>query len=262
MKPIAILGCGPAGLVAAHAVGMTGHPIAIFSQPVKSVISGAQFMHKPIPRLTNDEPDFTITFSVAGSPETYQRKVYASTDVPFVSFSNVHDGMTQDAWSLPMVYERLWDSLEGNINDQRVTPDWLEGWEDRFDAVVSTVPMPALCRGNHHFASAEIKVSTEQMATLPENTVHYDGTDDRSWYRCSNIQGFGGTEWGGHVKPPYPNLVTIKKPIRTNCDCWPGVFKVGRYGEWKKGELVHDAFYKTLIHLHESGMVDLTRIPS
>lgn len=258
MKPIAILGTGPAGLLAAHAVALSGRPVAMFTAPNdsggprKSPIGGAQFLHSPIPGVhENGYPDRVITYRVEGTAEQYQKNVYGETNVPFVSFSNVADGQAQDAWSLITVYDRLWSDLScDRANVVEVDSNWVQEALDKewFDLVISTIPALALCRSRHTFAYSSITVAPETILDdLPDDTVFYNGTSDRSWYRTSRLFGVGGTEWGAGVKvPDWLDLPTIQldKPLSTKCDCFDDkVVKLGRMGKWKKGVLAHDGFY-------------------
>ncbi len=180
---------------------------------------------------------------------------------PFVSFSGVEDGKEQDAWSLVKIYEALWAFLGESMNKVVVTPEWIEENANEFKAIISTIPLPALCKGDHHFASVKVSIAQECILNgTPDNTIVYDGSKDRSWYRCSRIADIGGTEWGQGLRRPPPiggPLRTVAKPIRHNCDCWPNLITVGRYGAWKKGLLAHDGFYGTLKALNESGVIRL-----
>ena len=122
------------------------------------------------------------------------------------------------------------------------------------------MPAPATCyaRDRHTFASQEIWASGDAPGTgkycpilaAEPWTVVCDGTKERGWYRASNIFHHRTAEWPIHNKPPISNLSVVKKPIRTNCDCFEGIegypsfLRVGRYGEWRKGVLSHHAYEK------------------
>lgn len=275
-KAVAILGSGPAAFLAAHAVGLCGYPIAMFSMEEKSNIAGAQFLHVPIPECCEDLQPTLITYRVRGDAETYMEKVYGERGAPFVSFSSVEDGNVQQAWNMVGVYDRLWDFWSASMNQQQVTPMWLHEHMDDFAFVVSAIPKTALCWSHspitpiygegierpqgigmyHSFTEQEVFIAPTCVEPLPDDTVLYDGTLDRSWYRSSNLFGVQGTEWSaGSRRPPIPNLVSIKKPLATTCDCFPDVVHVGRYGRWQKGVLVHDAFEATVRRLHAEGMI-------
>lgn len=257
MKSVAVLGCGPAGLLAAHAIGLSGRPVAVFSRPHKSVLGGAQFLHEPIPGLNDEsEPDAVITYRVDGDAETYYRKVYGEEYVPFVSFSGVADGEQQNAWNLSATYDRLWGIFDGRINEAGITPQWLEqlSADSNFDLILSTVPLVHICRAragltqeNHQFKVQNITIATEEYAHgLEPNTIRYDGTNMRSWYRTSLLFGHYGTEWSADVTQPPVPTIRDHKPIRTTCDCWPNVVRLGRRGTWTKGVLTHHAFTEAI----------------
>lgn len=246
IKPIAILGAGPAGLMAAHACTVAGRQFAIFSHPVKSKLGGAQFLHHPIPGLTDMFDKQKLKYRVHGDPAVYQEKVYGDNPhVPFVSMSFIEDGLMVPAWSLRDVYDKLWETYSHGINPVDISPQWMGEHVGDFDMMVGAMPRDRLCVpwSNHTFAAHSIQIWNDLIdPNIPDNTIVYDGTRDRSWYRASNIFGVGSTEWGQKMKPPGKTLVSVSKPLRTNCDCWPDLLRVGRYGRWEKGVLAHDGF--------------------
>lgn len=252
MRVVAVLGAGPAGLMAAQAVSLQENvALAIFSETVEpSRLGGAQFLHRPIPIVNDgDKPDALVTYRVLGDEETYRRKVYGEEPVPFTSFTNVKDGEQQPAWNLIETYEKLWEKFAPHITPMRIDPLWFENaWVSDFDKVFCSVPLPAICRARaglvpefHHFTAQQIHVATEPFVTGPDNTITYDGTPDTRYYRHSRIFGVPGCEWASNP-PPVPGIVKDTKPIATSCNCHPDVIRVGRRGEWKKGVLTHDAF--------------------
>jgi hypothetical protein len=272
MKPIAVVGSGPAGMSAALALRLAGVPFAIFSntdQP--SRIGGAQFLHHPLPLVCNEKHDFPIRYTLVGNHQEYQRKVYGDEDVPFVSMSRVTDGEVVPAWSLQSAYEKMFEENGKDINLQVVDARLLDEWiaSELFTAIIVSCPKPMVCRAHagltqlpHTFVSQPIRIMNESvLGEGYDNTIIYDGTPNVSWYRTSRINGTGSTEWGSGApaKMPYKNLITVNKPMRTNCSCYgreaqtgfPQVLFVGRFGTWRKGELVHDAFDNTLGLLKE-----------
>lgn len=271
MKGIAILGTGPAGLMAAHACSLSGRPFSLFSVPGQdgavhpSRIGGAQFIHKPVPLLVEEEnPDFEVTYELRGTKEGYEEKVYGYNPwVPFVSYSNVSNGEVQPAWNLRRIYYAMWEVIAGegsSVNaealDARTMVDWME--HDMWDFVVSTIPRYHLCLSHaglnpspHNFMSQDAWLLNGDHANTPENTIVYNGADSPSWYRASNLQGFQSAEWAapGAVPPleehDRKSLIHVKKPIVHGCDCWnhePRLVFAGRFGKWQKGILVHDGF--------------------
>ena len=257
-KPlIAILGCGPAGLLAAHACNLYGAPFSIFSRPEKSMLGGAQFSHIPIPGITEVEyPEAVLSYEVLGDAGTYQEKVYSGARVPFVSFDNVFDGEEVPAWNLRGIYEWLWDKYSTRIVSQEIGPIWAEQMAANgpFKLVFSSVPLVQICRASidmnvsHGFRSQSIRIYNKALEeNLPDNTIRYDGTMDHSYYRMSRIFGVGGTEWGGSSAiPPIGPIKSVNKPIETNCNCHPKIQRIGRFGTWTKGVLTMHAYNKVV----------------
>jgi hypothetical protein len=174
----------------------------------------------------------------------------------FVSFSHYADGKDHAAWNLRAAYEKLWDIYEPLITSWELNAEEVEVLLEsaQFSRVISTVPLSAICRSEagiihevHTFTSARILIANKALMDVPDNTIAYDGTKDHSWYRVSKIFGTGSTEWATTgTPPPIPELVIVRKPIRNNCDCWPEITKLGRFGAWDKRYLVSDVFRKTL----------------
>lgn len=261
MKPVLILGVGPAGLMAAHACKLKGVPFSIVGNGGKSVIGGAQFLHAAVPLLTDAEPEGTLTYHVTGHESGYKTKVYGDSDVPFVSMGRVTDGQKVPIWSMQKNYDRLWDDIAGggfSVSPADVTPEWLinEIEADRWRYIVSTIPRPHVCLSvagmvdgpAHAFVSQQIQIANECMLNFVgddgESHIWYDGTSNVSWYRTSVIFGEGSTEWGMRDLPY--KTVTVRKPISTTCQCFNGkVMFTGRYGAWRKGILIHQAFVDT-----------------
>lgn len=256
---VAILGCGPAGLLAAEAAVQNGYEPVIFSKKIKSRMGGAQFLHEHIPGLTAPKPHALLSYSVRGDAATYAEKVYNRKEyAPAVSFSDVHDGQQMPAWNLTTMYETLWIRYSDAIVDvTEIDPMWMRGFvgaqgngSGDIPLVFSTIPQPAICTmpAFHTFGSQRVYIAETNVEPIPDNTVLYDGTRERSWYRESRIFGWKGTEWseaflGPKKRPPVPGLRDITKPIWTDCDCWrDNIIRLGRYGEWRKGVLTHSAY--------------------
>jgi hypothetical protein len=280
-KSVCVLGCGPAGLLAAHAAAITGHPVIIVSVPRKSELGGAQFLHSHIPELTSPIPEAIVNTLAYGDAMTYQRKAYGLGPQPdFVSFSGTWAGRTQQAWSMPGVYDELWDRWGNSITEVRVDHNWVKENIDSFALVVSTIPRDQLCghremvdgdpTAPHRFTHQTINILPGQCfappdyghSIVPDMTIVYEGTEQTSWYRSSHLFGHKFTEYGGQVVTPYPGLRPARKPLASTCDCFNGqVVFAGRWGEWKKGVLIDDAFRTTVRALAARGMIKLPKVP-
>lgn len=241
-RDVAILGCGPAGLLAAYACEQLGLNVSIISKAQRSVISGAQYLHDPIPGLTPERPDGQLNYIKDGSARGYANKVYGNPDHP-CSWDKFPEGLLP-AWSMLDVYSQLWARYHARIWDQSIGGDSLDEIAAEWPMVISSIPLRHICKNPEHvFNGARVWIAPYAALDLPDNTIHYDGTLAQSWYRCSRIFGEEGTE--SSVEIPGAEWEGIK-PTGHTCDCHPEVVKVGRFGQWKKGVLIHHAYNDAL----------------
>jgi hypothetical protein len=259
---VAVLGCGPAGLFAAHAAVESGHDVRIFSVKRKSHMFGAQYLHCWIHGLTQPQPEYRILYLLNGKEEEYARKVYGDTPPDFVSPAQLEG--EHPGWDIRRAYDRAWARYSDLIEPiEKLTARRLWGmvfdkatlgWASR---VISTVPAPDVCMypDQHTFSSRQVWAIGDApergvacpVEVLPESVV-CDGTPDVGWYRASNIGGYRTAEWPGDRRPPYEDIAEVTKVVRTNCDCWraEGFWRTGRYGAWDKKLLTHHAYWSIL----------------
>lgn len=251
---VAVLGCGPAGLMAAMAIKLNGDTPVIFSKKRKSHLFGAQYLHAPIPGVTDREDHVTVEYMLRGHVDDYRRKVYGNNWDGTVSPEDLSDD--HEAWDIRETYDRLWTMFESSILDFAIDPIAVAALDkDReHQLIVNTIPLNELCRQGHQFRGTEIVaagdapelgVNVGQYYHCPPDTVICNGEDSPTWYRISNIFGHTTVEWPSDINPPLTSCARVTKPTSTNCDCWPHILNVGRYGSWTKGVLSHTAFVKT-----------------
>lgn len=251
MPRVGVLGAGPAGLLAALAAAQRGYRVQVYAQGAQpSRIQGAQYLHQNIPGVTSTTPEMMLDFQKVGTREGYAEKVYGSSDAP-CSWDNFEEGK-QPAWDIRSMYGKLWKLFESRVVDLTITPRVIPGLLETNDLLISSVPGKAICAdGSHEFTHAEVFITRvlprHMQAALDENTIIYNGRHNDLWYRASNVGGFRSMEMAGRV----PDSVAVQKPLSTTCTCWEGgrLVKVGRYGTWTKGVLVHDAYNKALERL-------------
>lgn len=270
---VAILGCGPAGLFAAHAAAQAGAEFTIFSKPRKSFMRGAQYLHKPIPGLSGDA--FDVTYELWGSVAGYREKVYGEMEDILVSPETLVG--TSPAWDIREAYDNAWDLYADPHDGSRtiVPVDYETGHDSvhldmmsgDYDLVISSIPAWLLCRNpDHKFESTEVW-ATEGLKSFKDptfwpphsgpdgrvdNIVVCSGDPDDWWYRQSRIHGWENTEFPLDRKPAVPDgykVHKVTKPVRTDCDCHPDIVRVGRYGQWKKGVLTHHAYEDSVLAL-------------
>lgn len=246
-----ILGCGPSGLLAAHATSYADFAVPIIvSVKKKSDLHGCQYLHRPIPGL--EVPTTTVSYTLEGTPEQYAQKQYGS-QIPPGRVSAALLLRDHPAWDLRAAYDQLWETWSPIIQDHEIEAEELPDVIAHYgaDLVVSSIPRYALCLkpDEHQFAvvtswaMGDAPGIQEVPVPVPEDSVLCNGTRDVGWHRASNVFGHKTVEWPGEGrKPPITGVVPFSKPLRTNCSCYPEVVHVGRYGAWRKGVLSHHAF--------------------
>jgi hypothetical protein len=268
IEHIVILGCGPAGIFAAHAAKTAGVKFSIYSRKRRSEMFGAQYLHEPIPGLSQTAPR-EIGYSLMGTAEQYAAKVYGDERPPFVSPDSLvgrHKG-----WDIREAYYRGWEAYQDDIIDVAKPIDWMSFTDGRtfehdairnayqawpYVQIISTIPAHFLCslKGKHTFRARKVWAVGDapergQMVDIqvPPEEVICNGEPSPSWYRAANVFGHKTIEWPHDQKPPVSNVAEVEKVIDTDCDCLqPTVWKAGRLGAWNKRWLSHHAYYTTL----------------
>jgi hypothetical protein len=241
-KEVAIIGCGPAGLLAAHAAELQGFEPVIYSKEVrKSPHANATYLHAAIPELTSESPDANIRFAKVGDGSGYAAKVYGEADRP-TSWEKFDEGC-HPAWALAPVYGDLWSLYRGSVK-RAVADDALAVELVRnYGLVINTAPANCLCHDmTHEFRSRDIWVKDGAPKGVPENTMVYNGSPRWPWYRSSDIFGTRSTEYPCEAENHDPDLKRGIKVMGTNCDCHPAILRAGRWGTWEPGVLIHHAF--------------------
>lgn len=256
---IAVLGCGPSGLITAHAAlqHFDGeHAVNIFSVKRKSPIFGAQYLHQPIPYVPEEaagEPR-VIRYVMRGTPEEYLRKVYAEKWDGTIS-DDLRD-QAHVAWNLRGTYDWLWETYHSLViesyiaSDPVFITDVIGALCVDFDLIVNTIPRPVLCAapGEHTFKATEIWAAGDSTGSPSpvlgtDNIITYNGEKDPGWYRVSRMFEHSTVEWPGHIKrPPFSGVTRVRKPLAHNCNCFPQVHHLGRMGRWQNGRLAHHVY--------------------
>ena len=247
-KKVVILGCGPAGLLAALASRQYGAEVTIISVKEKSRIHGAQYLHRQIEGLS---PRFAqVVFKKMGDKSIYAYKVYQDAERD-CSWDKFEDGVYR-AWSMRDAYDQLWAAFERDIIDVKITPQYLDKLEGSgYDLLISTIPARHMCeREDHTFIGKSMWVTNGngiEFQDKGQNIIIYSGTWNNSWYRYSSLFGHSFYEFG------HSRQFAVKgiKPVSHDCDCRPRWTRMGRFGKWERGVLVHNAYEGTIDALHE-----------
>jgi hypothetical protein len=263
-KNVAILGCGPAGLMVAHAAAMSGWNFRIYSQKRKSKLFGAQYLHENIPGLEHGGP-MTVKYQLDGTPEQYRRKVYGEEWDGTVSPEDYIE--EHYAWDLRAAYEHLWFVYGAEIIDVDLSGAWPVGlnkrafpvWTNQADLVISTIPRTVWDNNPDNFKSTTVWAMGDgdyervHLHRPPPFHVVCDGTKKHHWYRVSNIFGYCTMEWPqwwnqpfASVTPPAHGAVRVAKPLAYTGNAAQDFIHLGRFAQWEKGVLTTDVFRESL----------------
>jgi hypothetical protein len=255
MRKVAIFGCGPAGLLAAHACALAGVDFVVLSRKEPSKLYGAQFLDKQISNIP--APQQQIDISLHGTLNGYRHKVYGPDYVGPISPQEFVGRRT--VTDIRTVYRQLWamygDSVKDIEFDRNNYRQLAESMVAENIDVFSSIPADSVCVNPGHGFDARLIYAIGDAPDLdircpirvPPGHFVYSGQDWTGWYRAANIFEHCTVEWParkGLKKPPLSNIAIVRKPLSTNCTCYPLVHRIGRYGEWKKGVLAHTAFDK------------------
>ena len=209
-----ILGCGPAGLMAAHAVvtiaGERGVSIdlAIFSRKQPSPLFGAQYLHKPIPGIYCGDSRL-VEYRLQGTPDDYKRKVYGRMWDGSVSPEDLAE--QHRAWDIRETYRQLWMMYSDFITDTELDPAGAGMLAERADWTFNSVPRDALCHAGHNFAHTQIVAAGDAPALgidlarsgfrCIDESVVCNGLEHPSWYRMSRVFGHTPSCTSATTKP-------------------------------------------------------------
>jgi hypothetical protein len=266
-KTVAVLGAGPAGLLAAHAARELGYDVTVYTapgsdgQPQKSELHGCQYLHAHIPDAGVPKQGTNVHYLLEGHADDYRRKVYGEGWDGSVSPDEYGPEKAHMAWNLRVAYDVLWEDMRPLMKALYVSPQMAARVREvKKQIVLATVPAPALCldMDNHKFSSQSIWAmgsTREDFATsrslpyyAPDFTVLCNGNKSPHWYRAATVFGQSTLEWPGGSKPPINGVAAVRKPLSTDCACHVGKHwhRLGRFGKWQKGYLAHQAYFDTL----------------
>lgn len=250
MLKVAIIGTGPAGMLAAW--GVQQEVIAKITLikppgvPLKSEIYGAQYVHGIIQDLPADIEPFWVRYRFFGTEQGYRQHIYGET-MPTNSTSWRKFHPKELAWSIRQVYDHIAEELVSTctIEEAVVREDYCEVLVDNYDYVFNTAPLNRVANSGV-FETEKVLIAPINPYIVPSNEIWYFG-DGRLAYRASNIQGVPSTEYPLHVgddltKKIQRQVKEIKKPLRCKDVAMEGVYRLGRYGKWQKGVLVHHVY--------------------
>jgi hypothetical protein len=238
----------------------------------KSELHGCQYLHSYIPGVGLPVTGKLVRYELlGGTAHEYRRKVYREKWDGQVSVDEYGPERDHLAWDLRQAYDVLWRRWAASIKPLHLDPGLAkEAARVKRQIVLCTVPAPQLClrQEDHKFVTQGIwamgsitplRVDPSHGAPpgfkpsnmpyrAPDMTVQCNGEDAPRWYRAATVFGASTLEWPAGVKPPISGVAAVQKPLSTDCDCnvsklW---VRLGRYGKWEKGVLVHTAYEEVM----------------
>lgn len=269
---VAILGCGPTGLIAAHACALRDVGYTIFSKRRKSFLFGSQYLHEPIPGIVEEPEGVWVKYINVGSPEEYRRKTHGKF---WDGIAAPEDFETEHrAWNIREAYDRLWQKYGRYVENYEFKSAHETECElelRNYDLVISTVPRTIWkIPGEEYVYSTgwAIGDAPEHGLFVPydveDNRIICDGSDLALYNRLSKVFGYTTVEWPAMASeedinaslPPELEVSKLLKPLRYQpnphtpnpTDDW---LHVGRYGAWQKGVVVTDAWHSVMSKIDE-----------
>jgi len=240
---VAIIGAGPAGLLAAYAVESQGCAATIYAPEVRERFLGAQVLHRAIPGLTGVFADAMVQITKWGEESVYRDKVYGSVNLDGPTSWDEYQGALA-VWNMTHTNRKLLDLFRDKIVIRHVQPAHIPMILRTYSAIINTAPAKVFCEypGLHVFPDVGVTIIGEAHDVIAHNQIIYNGTEYDNWYRSSNLFGHGSTEYPADLEVLGGSHV--RKPLWTDCDCHlsPRYFRAGRYGCWQKGVLAHDGY--------------------
>lgn len=256
MKVI-VIGCGPAGLAAAHAAVGLGAEVEIIAPKAMTPQNGPLLLQRPIPGVNLGHPDGTIhQIVIGGTILDYRYKLYG--DINIGINGDVLKKMYH-AWKHRETYCRLWDMYQDRITDRKVGWRELRRLHESVDLVISTANAHSLCFQGHSFVSKSVVITpTCSWPDQRDNTIIFNAAEEVPWVRSSKVFGHEVTEWPLSADRPDDSRV-ILKPISTNCSCYPHVLRTGRFGKFHNETWVDTAYwdaYEAIINMLEGSEIE------
>jgi hypothetical protein len=246
---VIVIGCGPAGLAAAHAAVGQGADVTIYAPGGMTPQRGPLLLQRPIPGINTEQPNGTIhQIVIGGSILDYRYKLYGDVNI------GINGDVLQKcyhAWDHFETYQRLWNTYGDLVVTRWVKRNALATMHEEADLVVSTASARSMCRsgqmlggGVHEFKCARVAVTPyTSYPDQPDNTIIFNANPDAPWVRSSLVFGVPVTEWIPSLAPNDATL--IEKPIATDCRCYPHVLRTGRFGAWRNETWVDTAYWDT-----------------
>ena len=257
---VAIIGAGPAGLLAAWGAATSGAEVRIFDPnpaPLPDRILGLQYLHElcglPVEEVRKLELWYQI---IPNNPEggafirPQLRRAYnfkLGRPLEEVNSTSHITAGPGHVYSLKDAYTFLHHQFRYDILTRAVTWDEINGELSKdFDIVINTAPLDKLLpQLVWPTRDAWIQFSLPDDVEVLENTCVYNLDVQVPWYRATNLDGSVSTEMlypEGQLDVPGRLLRKVVKPDHIIGPFRPNVYLAGRWGSWNPHALTSDAY--------------------
>ena len=241
---VAILGAGPSGMMAAHAVRMLGGQVVIFDRDPDQTrrSSGVYFLHSACdltltPVTVRHRVTGAMGLTVEEVARRYSAKVYGPGNSPKTSVVSALATPEVVAYNAEEALAQLWQAYGDRVQRWAISGlvDVLR-LRDEVGLVVSTIPAPTLFP-RVEYASVQCSVVVRQVER-EKPWVEYNIEEGVSWYRRASLFGTETTEYGvgqrAVVGMGAVERVVTKVVGRGPLPPIEGLLLTGRYGAWDK----------------------------
>lgn len=248
MSKVIVLGTTLEGLLAGHAASIAGADVYFVTEGDETETPGGlDFLAAPIP-MTN-APAVPLNVARKGEGEFFYQKLSGSgSGKPIKLPVSEMDG--RPVWDPKETYDQLHsiyspffhEAGDGGIDEEFVATLAADA------KIISAVQMPAICQSidDHTFSWAGL-VRMPATTNPSGHWITLSGDLDDAWaIEGSTFFGSYRVYSAANYPPVSSDKVTRDYlPLKTNCNCWPGIIKVSAAACWESDYPTHHAFYRT-----------------
>jgi hypothetical protein len=268
MKKIAILGAGAtAAYINAACQRFKGDKISVkvFTNKIPEPPVGAVWFRNVPNDLKSVVTAHTITIVYLGTAENYLRRQWGNIDFDKypTSFGRRADKSPSKGYKPADVLPHLWNDAHKVIVRHKLTDDDVYRYSTRFDFVFVTFPLMYSTVRLQARSLVRIPIIEAEAPSYSQNIVIYNGTSVGYMVRISQIYGKIFVEYPTHhileqkavgrnakvttVHDLHPAMAIPTTPP----DLPNNIRMIGRYAEFKRHMLAHEAYTETMTILED-----------
>lgn len=268
MKKVAILGAGAtAAYINAACQRFKGDDVTVkvYTDKIPNPPVGAIWFRNVPNDLKSVVTAHTITVVYLGTAENYLRRQWGNIDFDKypTSFGSGTDKSPSKGYKPADVLPHLWNDAQIVLTRHKLTDEDVFMYASRFDVVFVTFPLMYSIVCLEARSLVRIPVIEAEAPGYSQNIVIYNGTSVGHMVRISQIYGKIFVEYPTHHILDQ-KAIGINAKINTVHDLHPAmaipttppnlpsnVRMIGRYAEFKRHMLAHEAYTKTMTVLED-----------